>query len=129
VIFSLPSLREGRGGQVEPPYQGNFSVTFPTYPPYMRTRLPLLTLLLLGLATSAHADQATVREVARINNCPPKKVTVFQQSLGLQGTTVYQVDCNLPKATDDKQNTPDAVLISCAASLCSMLRPLQTTGK
>ena len=47
----------------------------------------------------AHAtEQAQAREVARLNNCPVKKIEVYQNSLGETGQTIYRVQCNMPKA-------------------------------
>jgi hypothetical protein len=84
-----------------------------------------LTLFAAARPAFADIDQVSAREVARNNNCTPAKISVFQQSLGSEGTTIYRVDCNMPK-TDDA-NAPkgaDALLVSCKASLCELLRPL-----
>jgi len=91
----------------------------------------LLVFIALGASPTAHADQAEAKEVARINNCPPKKIEIYQQSLGETGTTIYHVDCNLPKATGDKDSAagPDALLISCDASLCELMRPVAAEKK
>jgi len=79
---------------------------------------------------AAHAaDQAQAKEVARINNCPPKKIEVYQQTLGADGKTIYRVDCNMPKSSDDSVKGADALLISCDQSVCEMLRPLQGDSK
>jgi len=84
-------------------------------------------LTLLGAAAPAWADinQVEAGEVARNNNCPPKKIQVFQQSVGSEGGTIYRVDCNLPKMAD--ANAPkgaDALLINCKKNLCALLRPM-----
>jgi hypothetical protein len=84
--------------------------------------------VLLALAPTARAGQAEVREVARINNCAPKKIEVYQQSLGLQGAVIYHVDCNMPKATGETGG-PDALLINCNGSLCELLRPVAAEKK
>lgn len=90
------------------------------------------TLLFVTLlfAHPAHAGQAEAREVARLNNCPPKKVEVFQSLLGSQGKIIYQVSCNLPKTTGAEGGSgPDAVLIGCAQSLCELIRPVSAEKK
>lgn len=95
-----------------------------------RAAFIIIFLALAGFATQARADQAEAREVARLNNCPPKKIEVYQQSLGAESTTVYRVDCNLPKATGETAgNRPDTLLISCDGSLCALLRPLAAEKK
>lgn len=83
-----------------------------------------LVLLLSGSALAAPAD---AREVARLNNCPPKKVEVYRQSLGAQGRTIYRVECNLPKAKDESApKGADALLIQCDGSLCQFLRAAES---
>jgi len=89
----------------------------------------LFAAFLCGLSHPAFADQAEAREVARINNCPPKKIEVYQQSLGPEGQTVYRVTCNLPKAADDKSKSADTLLIGCHDSLCELLRPYEAEKK
>ncbi len=64
-------------------------------------------LFLCGLACPAHADQSEAKEVARNNNCSPKKIDVFQQSLGDEGQTIYRVQCNVPKVADTSAAGPD----------------------
>ncbi|MDR3450235.1 MAG: hypothetical protein P4M15_10920 [Alphaproteobacteria bacterium] len=84
-----------------------------------------LVVIALLAAAPAFAGQPEAREVARINNCPPKKIDVYQNSPGPMGVTIYQVTCNLPKTTDKNAPAgPDALLISCDAALCEMLRPI-----
>lgn len=88
--------------------------------------------LMLGmmLAHSAFAaDQAQAKEVARLNNCPPKKIEVYQQTLGTQGQTIYRVDCNMPKGKGEDTPTANALLINCDESLCELLRPLPPDSK
>jgi hypothetical protein len=78
----------------------------------------------------AHAGQPEARELARTNNCTPKKIDVFQNAVGGTGKTIYQVTCNLPKTTDkDSAVGPDALLISCDMSLCEVLRPISLEKK
>jgi hypothetical protein len=95
-------------------------------------RLALLPILLYALigATDAKAATAEAREVARINNCPPKKIEVYQQTLGNEGKTIYRVECNLPKAKEDNAiQTADALLVQCNGSLCALLRPVASDNK
>ncbi len=76
------------------------------------------------------ASPSDAREVARINNCTPKKIEVYQQTLGAGGRTIYRVECNLPKGKDEKAvQTADAMLIQCDGSLCELLRPVGTTSQ
>ncbi len=86
---------------------------------------------LLG-ALPAHADinQKEAGEIARNNNCLPKKIDVYRQSIGSHGSTVYKVDCNLPKAADaNAPKTADALLINCQENLCEVLRPMAGESK
>lgn len=89
----------------------------------------LFGVLLCGVAYPAHAGQAEAREVARLNNCPPKKIEVYQQSLGAEGHTVYRVTCNMPKAADETSKGADTLLIGCRGSLCELLRPYEAEKK
>jgi len=90
----------------------------------------LFILITLGLASLAHAaTQADAREIARINNCPPKKIDVYQQSLGPNGETIFRVDCLMPKSQGDTGPTADALLIKCDQTLCTLLRPLTSEKK
>jgi len=88
----------------------------------------LVAILAIG-ANPALAGQAEVRETARLNNCPPKKIDVYQQALGLDGRTVYRVQCNLPKATDETTKNADTLLIGCRGNLCEVLRPMEAESK
>jgi hypothetical protein len=87
--------------------------------------------LILLCSQTAHADtdQVEAREVARINNCTPKKIDVYQQSLGPEGSTTYRVDCTMAKTGDNTAKGADALLISCKQSLCELLRPLAGENK
>src|SRR5277367_6746784 len=92
----------------------------------------LFVLTLFGAAPPAFADidQVEAREVARINNCTPTKISVFQQSLGTEGTTIYRVDCNMPKTDDpNAAKTANALLVNCKKNLCELLRPLTAESK
>ena len=94
----------------------------------MKASLFLIPLLLL--ASSAYADQPEAKEVARINNCLPKKVEVYKNTLGSTAKTIYQITCILPKTTDkDSKGGPDALLISCDETLCELLRPIALEKK
>ncbi len=89
-----------------------------------------LSALTLNAAHPAMAaDQWQAREVARLNNCPPTKVEVYQQSLGAQGQTLYRVDCNVAKGSDTNAKAANALLISCDESLCELLRSLPPDTK
>ena len=90
----------------------------------------MILCLFLFITSPAWADQSEAREVARINNCTPKKIDVYKNELGSAGKTIYQVTCTLPKTTDkDSKGGPDALLISCDQSLCEMMRPLELDKK
>ena len=97
----------------------------------MRFLAALLFMMFVSLAAHpAHADQATVREIARTNNCTPKKIEIYQQSVGEEGQTVYLVTCNVPKMADaNAPKTADGLLVTCRDSLCQLLRPHQEEGK
>lgn len=87
----------------------------------------------LGCASSVMAaSSADAREVARLSNCQPKKVDVYNHTLGGGGTTIYRVDCNIPKTSGTEASgnkPPEALLISCVGSLCNLLRPVAATEK
>jgi hypothetical protein len=85
--------------------------------------------LALGLAPPALAGQPEARAVALGNNCTPKKIEVYQQSLGADGQTVYRIECNLPKTVGETTKGPDAILVSCTQNLCDMLRPVSLDKK
>lgn len=95
----------------------------------------ITAIFLLGLllaAGRAEAGQAEVRDVALANNCTPKKIEVYKQSLGASGDTVYRVQCNLPKAVGADPGAakpPDAILVSCTQNLCDMLRAVSMDKK
>lgn len=77
------------------------------------------------MAPAHSAATAEARETARLSNCPPKKIEVYQQSMGEMGTTIYQVECIVPKTKDESASgSPDAILVKCQANLCSLLRPI-----
>jgi len=88
--------------------------------------IPCLTLV---LTSSAFAGQSEVREVARLNNCIPKKIEVVQNYLGAAGKTVYQVSCNLPKTTAENATGSDAILIGCDQTLCTLIRSVAAEKK
>src|SRR5277367_4166471 len=93
----------------------------------MRFVPAILFAFALFAAVPAHADidQVQAREVARNNNCTPTKVDTYQQSLGSEGTTTYQVICAAPKLTDANAPKPaTALLVTCKKNLCELLRPM-----
>lgn len=95
-------------------------------------RLGAIAVFALLLCSAAHpvwADQSEAKEIARNNNCPPKKIDVFQQSLGQEGQTIYRVQCNVPKTADASTAGPDELLIGCRDTLCELLRPYQEPKK
>ena len=92
----------------------------------------LFAFTLFGAAQPAFADidQVQAREVARNNNCTPKKISVYQQSLGAEGTTIYRVDCTMPKTDDaNAAKSADALLVNCKDNLCELLRPVEGETK
>ena len=100
----------------------------------MKFMAAILFALVVFAAPAAKADinQIQAREVARNNNCTPKKVDIYQQSLGPEGSTIYRVDCNMPKTADANANAPkgaDSLLISCNDNLCELLRPIVGAAK
>jgi hypothetical protein len=88
----------------------------------------LFALIALCVSGDARASQVDAREVARINNCPPKKIDIYQQALGYDGRTVYQVQCNMPKVVGTAPAGPDTLLIACDGSLCSVMQPTTAGG-
>jgi hypothetical protein len=96
----------------------------------MRKAVVFLFLFTLITGAEAKAASADAREIARLNNCIPKKIDVYQQTLGNEANTIYRVECNLPKTADEKASpSASAVLIQCAGSLCEFLRPLSLENK
>ncbi len=94
------------------------------------TKILLIFCGLFFLVAPAYAGQPEAREVARINNCAPKKIDVYQNELGREGKTIYQVTCNMPKTADKDSTTgPDALLIGCDDNLCELIRPLSLENK
>jgi len=92
----------------------------------MRLAFSFLLMYFLAGTSCALAAAPEAREVARINNCSPKKIEVFQQTLGNEGKTIYRVECNLPKSKDEETvQTADALLVQCKGSLCALLRPVE----
>jgi hypothetical protein len=92
----------------------------------------LFASFILVSAGRAEAGQAEVRDVALANNCPPKKIEIYQQPLNENGNTIYQVQCVLPKtvgASDNTAKPADGILISCKQNMCDMLRPVTLEKK
>ena len=98
----------------------------------MRFAAAIFFVLTLCLALPAYADldQVAAREVARNNNCTPNKISVYQQSLGTQGQTIYRIDCTMPKTDDaNAAKGANALLVGCRENLCTLLRPLAAESK
>lgn len=94
----------------------------------------LLCATVFVVASAAHpsfAGQAEAREMARMNNCPPKKVEVYRQNVGEWGETIYRVECVMPKQVDATASGPQAsaLLVVCANALCRPLRALESEKK
>ncbi len=81
-----------------------------------------LGLLALLLAGTSFAGQAEVRDIAKQNNCIPKKIEILRQSIGLQSDVTYKVECNIPKATDQREGSPTSITVQCQMSLCQIVR-------
>ncbi len=77
----------------------------------------------------AFAGQAEVKDIARQNNCPPKKIDVQHNALGENGRTLYRVTCILPKVTEKEDAPLDALVIACTGSLCELVRPAEGEKK
>jgi hypothetical protein len=92
------------------------------------SRALVILCLVLFLASPAFAGQPEAREVARLNNCPPKKIEVVQNFPGGQGKTVYRVTCMLPKTTGEAAGA-SAILIECEQSLCALASPVAAEQK
>lgn len=96
----------------------------------MRTGHLFILLGLLCLSPQSLAAAADAREIARLNNCTPKKIEVYKQTLGTNGSTTYKVDCTLAKSKDDGgAKAPDAVLVGCMGNLCELMRPISSSDK
>ena len=92
--------------------------------------LAVAALAVVG-ALPAYAGIPEAKDAARLNNCVPKKVEVYQNQLGGEGKVVYLVSCTLPKTTDKDapKDAPDSLLISCDQSMCTLLRSLAPEKK
>jgi len=96
----------------------------------MRSPLFLLVAIIFLCAHEAQAGPAEARDMARLNNCAPKKVEVYQQKMGGDSQTIYRVECIEPKLVDDKApKMANAMLVRCDGTLCEMLRLLDTQSK
>ena len=85
----------------------------------------IISILTLGMCSHAQAGQAEARDIAISNNCPPKKIEVYQQALGENGATIYRIQCTLPKtvaSADNSAKPPDTLLITCTQNLCDLLK-------
>ncbi|MDD4615536.1 MAG: hypothetical protein PHW76_00210 [Alphaproteobacteria bacterium] len=85
----------------------------------------LVILCVVFFANQALAGVPEAREVARLNNCPPKKIEVLQNYPGASGRTLYRVSCALPKAVGEQPGGADTILIECQQSLCALKRPIE----
>lgn len=96
----------------------------------MKKTLALFSMFFMIGTSTTQAAPSDAREVARINNCPPKKIEVFQQTLGIDGKTVYRIDCNMPKTKEEKTGpSANAILVQCHGSLCGLLRTIGNDEK
>lgn len=86
----------------------------------MRFVIGLVVALLMS--GNACAGLAEVRDAARQSNCPPKKIEVLRQSVGNSNETLYQVECNLPKAKDAKADQSKRITVKCQLNLCQVGR-------
>jgi len=96
----------------------------------MRRPMLILIAVMVLRAHDVLAGPAEARDVARLNNCVPKKVEVYQQKMGAGSQTIYRVACTEPKTVDE--NAPkmaEAMLVRCDGSLCEMLRPFESSSK
>lgn len=93
----------------------------------------LVITILLGMqlyASPVYAGQAEAREVARINNCNPKKIEVVSNNLNQSSQTVYRVECNMPKVREGSSpGASDAILVRCDGALCDRLRAVPKDAK
>lgn len=87
--------------------------------------IALLPLLISLYGTDCFAAPADAREVARMNNCSPKKIEIYQQKMGGDSSTLYRVECIPPKIVGENiLPMPTSMLVQCDGSLCKMMRPL-----
>lgn len=85
--------------------------------------LALVPMLLY--AGPVEASRAEAREVARLNNCTPKKVEIYEQKIASSIQTVYLIECNLPKLVgEQKAPMASSILVQCTGALCRILRPV-----
>lgn len=92
----------------------------------------LFLIAVLGAPSPSFADLNSVsaREVARNNNCTPKKVDVYKQTLGSEGVTTYRIECTMAKTVNESAGkTADALLVNCRDNMCSLVRPLTADAK
>ncbi len=76
-----------------------------------------------GLAGSAaRAGDAELRDTAKQFGCPVKKITLLRQKAGVDSEQTYKVDCNLPKATEQKDAAPPSITVTCRMNLCQVAR-------
>ncbi|MCL2469835.1 MAG: hypothetical protein FWF24_06370 [Alphaproteobacteria bacterium] len=89
-------------------------------------RISLIAFLgLLAFSGAAQASPAEVREVARLNNCPPQSIEIFQQTVGARAQTIYRVSCDIPASLSKDAPPPvNAILVRCLGTLCDVMRTL-----
>lgn len=88
----------------------------------MRKRAVIIGIGILLGASATFAGDAELRDVAQQNGCPVKKITLLRQKVGPDGNLTYKVDCNLPKAAEQKDSTPPSITIICRLNLCQTVR-------
>jgi len=96
----------------------------------MKLSFVFMAIGLILSSSQSLAANADAREIARINNCTPKKIEVFKQTLGANGNTIYRVECIVAKSKDENAaKTADAMLVGCQGSLCEIVRPVSSSEK
>ncbi len=88
----------------------------------MRKSAVIIGVGIMLSAGAGCAGEAELRDVAQQNGCPVKKVTLLRQKVGPDGSLTYKVDCNLPKAVEQKDSTPPSITIICRMNLCQTAR-------
>lgn len=74
-------------------------------------------------ASATCAGEAELRDVAQQYGCPVKKITLLRQKVGPDGYATYKVDCNLPKASEQKDNAVQpAITVTCRLNLCQVAK-------
>lgn len=80
----------------------------------------------LSFVGASWAAPSDAREVARMNNCVPKKIEVYEQKISGAPQTTYRVECILPKTVGEQSaDAMGALLVRCDGTLCLPLRPVK----